>query len=902
MDQSTNERAYVPKALSFTVPSCPDLSKSGVWVESENFYGGKSGGDAFLVVGFDTEFKTPDDPLSAADINDGLGKYEVLSYQFHCKLYDDYQPDAQEWGDICYPPSKGERLSFGELMAQAFSAGIARKCLDKIPTKVYLVGHFTRADVPAFSDFEEITHLVSAVRNTFLSVDDDIPLNLSFGQGDIVKIHVRLRDTMLLTPAASKGLSAIGELVGVPKLTLDPDPEKDQWYKKNMDVLLRDNPALFEAYAMNDAVICVRYADEIITECQELLGSRKIPATLTGIGVDLLVDAWEAEVGGDWLALLGMEEVKERVWSKKKGRYTTEKKTIAFKEVDWHLNLASEAYHGGRNEQFWFGPAFQDIWTDYDLVGAYPTAMALIQKADWRRIRVTTQVEDFTERTLGVADVTFEFPRSVRFPTMPVRTANGLVFPRRGVTSCGAPEIALAVSLGAKVTINHGVVVPYMDKSTVFGPFISNCVRKRGEYVGGTLRNLFWKELTNSSYGKTAQGLRKKRVFDLKSRETKPLPPSKITNAFFAAYITSFVRAVLGEIMNALPASVCVFSCTTDGFLTNARPDDMTQAIQGPLCRLYKDSRLTLTGKETLYETKHECRQPLGWRTRGQATLIPGASPKGEDYNYVLAKGGIYTKSHLDSVVLRNNHITQLFFGRYPEQTIPMEILTGIRDMVERGTDLVMKLRNRRLSMEFDWKRRPYAVATSDTYGHVAFSTTPWESVEEFDAIRGYWDELTSRSPLCVKSMGDYHLFATHVFSKSILGHKDATYLRGKDPDTKRLRLVLCRAWQQSKAGLVLRQDGMSNEGFAKALTAAGLPTTRTNVEAGSKPKFAPNKCPPTPTVLSALRRLKLQFPSLDEGALLASSGAEIDLLAAASTPCQFIDRLNVVDPDRQAA
>jgi hypothetical protein len=132
---------------------------------------------------------------------------------------------------------------------------------------------------------------------------------------------------------------------------------------------------------------------------------------------------------------------------------------------------------------------------------------------------------------------------------------------------------------------------------------------------------LFWKEICNSTYGKTAQGLHKKRVYDLRSDDTKPLPPSKITQPFFAAYITSAVRAVLGEVMNALPPSVQIFSCTTDGFLTDATNDQIEAATKGQLSVLFGEARAVLTGKPSnILEIKHHAKQLLGWRTRGQAS------------------------------------------------------------------------------------------------------------------------------------------------------------------------------------------------------------------------------------------------------------------------------------------
>ena len=44
--------------------------------------------------------------------------------------------------------------------------------------------------------------------------------------------------------------------------------------------------------------------------------------------------------------------------------------------------------------------------------------------------------------------------------------------------------------------------------------------------------NLFWKEIANSTYGKLAQGLRKRRIYNLDDDEMKELEESKITNPF----------------------------------------------------------------------------------------------------------------------------------------------------------------------------------------------------------------------------------------------------------------------------------------------------------------------------------------------------------------------------------
>lgn len=873
-----------------------DLSKCCIWVERGNFYGAnnKNKSNPFLVIGFDTEYKTPNNPVDRAGLIEGLGRNRVLSYQVYCKLFDPSQDESPEWGGICYPEDGAvdNRLSLGQVLTFAIWKGINSGIVSSVPKMIYLVGHFTRADIPAFSDFQSLTQMMSSVRNTFLSIDGHIAVELPTVDDEPVGIRVLLRDTMLLTPAASKGLKALGELVGQEKITLDADPAKDQWYKENMDVLLRDKPELFDRYALNDAIICVRYAERLIEQSRALLGTSKLPATLTSIGVDLLWKSWDQQAGADPLSILGKEIVWERSFNKRKGYFENIKRMVDMQEVAWDVPLATDSYHGGRNEQFWFGPAFEDDWTDYDLASAYPTAMALIGTPDWRNAKVTNRISDFTPETLGVACVEFEFPKSVRFPTMPVRTDNGLLFPRKGLSNCAAPEIALARSLGAKLKIKRGVVIPYKHNNPVFGDFIADCIRKRSSFPKGSLENLFWKELSNSSYGKTAQGLREKRVFDLRDRSSKPLPPSKITNPYFAAYITSFVRSVLGEIMNALPDNNCVFSCTTDGFLTNATKADMALATQGPLVTLYSRSRELLTGDPEVLEIKHQIRTPLGWRTRGQATLKQGLGPKDSKSNIVLAKGGIFLPDALDDLWLQNDYIVRLFLQRKPTDIIQMKIKTGVRDMVTFDTDLVDKSLTKRLSMEFDWKRKPRSVKQLDDPRHVAFSTEPWDTVDQFIMMRQYWEQFAIQTPFCLKSISDYRQFSTYVMTHSSLGKAGSKYLRKAGGDIKRLRQSLSAAWRHSNAGLVWQQYGISNGDFAAILTEAGIPSTRADIENGARKRFEPKKCPPTPDVYRSLTTLLGPFPDLEIDAFVVKADNQIDLISAVGAPCPFVNRL----------
>ena len=113
-------------------------------------------------------------------------------------------------------------------------------------------------------------------------------------------------------------------------------------------------------------------------------------------------------------------------------------------------------------------------------------------------------------------------------------------------------------------------------------------------------------------------------------------------------------------------------------------------------------------------EKKHEIRLPLGWKTRGQATLEPGPENEGDpSYGVILAKAGISLSDDYDTIQDQSEYICNLFFQRTPEDRITSKSLTGIRDMIDYDADLVEKELDKQLNMGFVWKRRPYAIGTS---------------------------------------------------------------------------------------------------------------------------------------------------------------------------------------------
>lgn len=826
----------------------------------------------YLIIGFDTEYQTPP-PVTSEQIAEGKAKYEVLSYQFHIKQIERHSQTsrAHEAHGIIIP-KEGERIYLEELVSFAIGS-LAKKTKGlELARNIYLVGHFTRADFSAFNDFaNQAREFASAVRNTFVSIERSKRINIKFsGQKDPEKLDVRLRDTYLLAPANAKSLAAIGEIMGYKKETLSDDPADDQYFKENMKQFRKEHWQKFKSYALRDAEICVRYAEKMIRQSDALFGEFKMPVTLTSFGTKLVLNGWKAK---KWTTdeLIGQETIKQRKFNKRLGYYKEEVKHPSIAKVFYEEAFVTESYHGGRNEQYFFGIAPEGDWKDYDLSSAYTTAMAIIGKPDWQTTRTVKSLKQIGMLDLAFADIDFEFPEAIRFPTLPVRTANGIIFPRVGQTVCGAPEIFLAQELGAKIRLNRAVKVDTDPNHQIFGDFIRESIRRRNQHAKGTFENFFWKEVGNSTYGKTAQGLKEKRVYDLRDDDMVELPPSPLTQPFFASFITSYTRAVLGEILNKLPSTVQVFSVTTDGFLCTAKQEHIERALAQPLCKTFKKARMSLTGDDEVLEVKHQIRQPIGWRTRGSATLKKGLVNQG---NIVLQKGGIKVHHRMEEDQ-QNTKVIELFLNRRPTDVITYDQHVGLKDMIRHGADFVDRSITKKLSMEYDWKRRP--VHERDVrirfegkiYTHLSFDTAPLEHKIEFDQIRTDWEDYTKRDRECIKTLKNLEDFQNFCTSKKHPKKKARTYLSKRDGDIKRLRRDLCIAFKSEQAGFdkeIKRSRGITAARFASLLSKSGIPCKVSDVQNAKASSFEEQLVPDTERVRAALARLTEVFPELEIG------------------------------------
>ncbi|WP_192843188.1 DNA polymerase [Aureimonas sp. AU12] len=559
-------------------------------------------------------------------------------------------------------------------------------------------------------------------------------------------VTIRYVDTMLLTPGRG-GLAKAAELIGTAKVALPEGFAIDR-----MDLLLKADRRAFEAYALHDAEIALDYGLRM-TEMAKSLGLAKLPSTLAGFGLRILRDQCKAD-GIDLDEALGLERRNVTRFNDRTGQYrTATTKEPSFRRLIYE-EFGASAYHGGRGECYWFGPTPIGTYYDYDLPGAYTTAMAMLRPLDYDGYRHTRHLDDFEVDTVGAARVRFAFPRDTRFPCLPVRSGDNLYFPLTGVSLCTAPELVLARRMGASIEILDGVVIPYASDTPIFQSFTRLIQSRRAAALKGSLEAMIWKEIGNSLYGKTAQGVHVKRVFDPRRGRMDSMPPSPITSAWYASYVTGFIRAVLGEILSAIPAHRIVVSATTDGILTDAPLEEIDD--RGPLCREFLSLRHRVFGTAALLEEKHRVAQVVGMKTRGQVTgeEIPGYAP-------VLAKAGVKPDA---PVAEHNEYMLELFLNRVPGQKHHRTSLIGLREMWMTESDMVSLSREVTLNLEFDFKRKPQTTSDQAVRGrsHLAFDTQPWSTVEDAERARTRFRGWTRGHQRILRTREDFHAWQAY--------------------------------------------------------------------------------------------------------------------------------------------
>lgn len=786
--------------------------------------------DLTLHIGFDTEYV----------FNPETRQNDILSYQSYVVL-----PDNTGISNIIYPPDsqKKSRLSFKEFLFQTITPLLETGVITKWPGIINIYAHFIRADITSFANFwSDYKILLKGIRGTVSSFKNRYGIDFDEQQERRVKTeqimfdkrtspprcsNVAFIDTLLITPGGM-GLAECGELLGLPKLTI-PAP----YSITNMREYLLGDRAGFEAYALRDAEIAVRYALQVRNFCARELMIDRVPATIGAMAVSRFTKTLK-ENNMSPEVCLGTHIKTRELWLTEKQAFRTIKNPASVPSRELFETFPINCYHGGRNECFMMGVTPSDHWYDYDLAGAYTTGLLDILTPDYGNIRLSKNPDDYCGHVMGFALVTFRFSESVPYPSLPVRTDQyGLFFPLSGESWATAPEIELALSLGAEMTIHNGIIVPWIcatsphnsESTSVFLPFVQQVRENRNRHIKGSLEEKFWKEIGNSLYGKLAQGLRAKTAFDTARGLNRSLPPSSVTQPFFAAHVTGFIRAVVGELMNALPSDSSVVSVTTDGFLTNCPLNKIN--MSGPLSSRFQSLCDIVDPGSSMLTCKHEVSQLIAMKTRGQLTYraIQGKP-------VVHARAGVKPPADIPRSDY-NDYMVDLYLNRLPGQTLSRSTLISTREMWLSESDLVSREQDIRLNLEFDFKRQPVQPAMNE--GHLLMFSRPWDNMEEALQQRSLFDDW--RQTHTLKTLADWDDWCDFLYCRTVFSDMKLK-VGSKRSDDILVRLFL-RALTQCQWGLMLKdKKSYSCKEVAEWLTSEGYSVTVNDVKNAVRAKI----------------------------------------------------------------
>lgn len=797
-----------------------------------------------LWVGIDAEWVTRD------------GQNIVLSYQGYCVNSRD-----ETLGKVIYP-EPGKRLAFETLISMAVEDCRAAGLIKKWPRKIVVVAHFLRADLSTFKDF---WHMKASLDGQGGSVVGQIITDSDYGVDETAerkrraplkpitlrdrnrkpqKSIIQFVDTLFLSPNKSP-LSALGSMLGLPKVEI---PEG--YSIERMDELLVGDKEAFERYALRDAEIAVQYALKVRGFLGSQFGLQKLPRSLGAVGVSvfrrLLKDA-----DIDYMVAFGLELAKIERWNTGKGKVTTKAVTRPSPARGLYEDLAIRSYHGGRNESFMIGPTEIGDWYDWDLKGAYTTGLCDLLVPDYANMHTSSDPQDFVGHVMGFAYIEFTFPAGTSFPCFPVRSEQyGLRFPLSGLAYVTAPEIELALSMGASIHIKHGVIVPWLSGSgPLFEEFTRMIQRLRQEYPKKSLEEVMVKEIGNSLYGKLAQGLRDKTAFDTATGKNNKIGPSAVTNPYMAAHTTGLIRAVCGELLHRIPLHRTVVSVTTDGFLTDAPLEELDQT--GPLCRRYQALCQQLHGDESgdpvpMLELKHHARQIVSIKTRGQCTAVIGDTPP------VLAKAGVKCAGTTEE---QNAWLLRLYLDREPGQKIDASHLISLRGQWLTESDLIEIKKQSRLPYEFDQKRllvNPQLVEVAGG-SHIACDTVPWGDAGMADHCRARFDGW--REDNCLKTLEDWASWEDYY--ESALALQGSKMRVREDGSLGILTRILTRSLVQKS----WYDHTMTYGEISALLTSVGLPVTVDTCKNSKRAALPENVVPVTGEVLRVLALLLRQVP-----------------------------------------
>jgi hypothetical protein len=431
-------------------------------------------------------------------------------------------------------------------------------------TIFYLIGHFTVADITSLKDFDLFKEKLKIVNKSLITVGRALMYE---------KFSIHIRDSSLLSLSGSS-LKHLGDLYpNLPKIDIGDNI-------KRMNDFMEEDFEKFREYAIRDSLLTLYHC--LMMEKTAMVELKKfyIPVSLASLSGGFLqskihLSSYSLPIDSSFQT--SIQEV-----------FTPS--AIDSNKFSIYLPLILGSLHGGRNESFVYGLCHGEYY-DYDLPGAYPTAMSLLSYPNFLEMKVISSMngkELLTSEGYNLFEsftflnIKFSFPETCSYPNLAVRLdKSSIIFPLSGSSICTGSEFLLAMKLGCKIEIVNGIYIPFVSKnsrknevfemyldstitenkediglyqqkdiygsykllerddsgykSTDFFGLVKTLVDERSKYPPKSYNNLLFKIIANSGIGQMSRGLSRKKSYNPSLKTTSVIPSGVLTNPLYAS-------------------------------------------------------------------------------------------------------------------------------------------------------------------------------------------------------------------------------------------------------------------------------------------------------------------------------------------------------------------------------
>lgn len=315
---------------------------------------------------------------------------------------------------------------------------------------LFLIAHFSVADIVSLVDFNDFKEKLNIINKTFVTLGKPIRKH---------GVSFHLRDTSLLSLAGSS-LKKLGQLYpSVEKIDIGENI-------KQMSLFMDKDLDSFRKYAIQDSVLTLYHSLQMEESSIKEINVFKIPITLPSFAGKYMETNLNLTDYSFPTTSTPMQSALEDIPT-----MYTPKGVEANEKITDFLHYFLGSIHGGRNESFIYGLC-KGTFYDYDLPGAYPTAMSLLSYPNYStgvkidKIGGLEFLKKFPSvmQSFTALKVSFKFPNSISYPNLPVRLDDSsIIFPLQGTSYCSGLELILAIDLGAEVTIDSGYFIPFKE-------------------------------------------------------------------------------------------------------------------------------------------------------------------------------------------------------------------------------------------------------------------------------------------------------------------------------------------------------------------------------------------------------------------------------------------------------